>query len=751
MLINKLKYIHNMKRLLLSVAVLLSGFAVFAQQNVCGTDEHYKQGAAEHAEIVAKRAEFNRAFAEAMKTYNPNDYKVQKGLGKNSAPKYIIPVVVHVFHQNGIENISDAQIKSEIAQLNKSFRRTNSDTGNTRSIFRDIAADAQIEFRLAQKDPQGKCTNGIVRFYTPLTSKGNDLVKKMSAWDTKRYFNMWVVNSINRGPGVSVAGYAQFPFFAGGFGSATTDGVMIIHNEFGNIGTSLPGQTPNVTTVTHEAGHWLGLFHPFQGDSCENEGDGIAETPTTFFVASTTEPLRNRCNIPNFNSCSTDNPDLPDQYENFMDYFIGPCASNMFTLQQVARMHFCLENYRRDLWQPSNLAFTGTSDGYSCQALPIASFNMSAPGKIVCVGSTVNFRDNSYNSTVNAWSWNFGEGATPATSSIQNPTGISYGIPGWKTVTLTVTGPNGSGTTAVKEYIYVQPPTDFSGIATGAVNADWDYANTFLADGWFFENESTTNWKRTSTAKVNGNNSLVLETRGLQYGFTYSLLSPTFNLAGASNPYFSFSYSFAANYLGAGNTNDSRDAMQIFVSYDCGKTWALRKTIAGSQSAPGTANPLTTSGGPMQPSAYYTPSNPSQWKTDGVAGSALGSGAQLASVKFKLSFTYQGGNNFYLDAMMVGLKSSLSDITAKDVNFNISPNPFNATADIYYELNESSLVEIKLFDIMGKEVATLQKGKQESGKHIVSINRSELGLQSAMYFVKTSIGNSSFSTKVMIN
>lgn len=740
-----------MKRFLLSVTVLLSGFASFAQQNVCGTDEHYKQSAAEHAEIAAKRAEFNRAFAEAMKTYNPNDYKVQKGLGKNSAPKYIIPVVVHVFHQNGSENISEAQIKSEIAQLNKSFRRTNSDTGNTRSIFRDIAADAQIEFRLAQKDPQGNCTNGIVRVYTPMTTKANDLLKKTSVWDTKRYFNMWVVNSINRGPGVGVAGYAQFPFFAGGFGSATTDGIMVIHNEFGNIGTSLPGQTPNVTTSTHEAGHWFGLFHPFQGDSCDNEGDGIAETPTTYFVASTTEPLRNRCNIPNFNSCSADNPDLPDQYENFMDYFIGSCASNMFTLQQVARMHFCLENYRRDLWQPSNLIATGTNDGYSCTPLPIASFNMTAPGKTACVGSNINFRDNSYNASVNAWSWNFGEGASPATSTSQNPTGVSYGTPGWKTVTLTATGPNGSGTSEVKEYIYVQPATDFAGIADGAVNADWDYANTFLADGWFFENESTTNWKRTSTAKVNGNNSLVLETRGLQFGFTYSLVSPTFNLAGASNPYISYSYSFAANYLGAGNTNDSRDAMQLFVSYDCGKTWSLKKTISGNQSAPGTANPLTTSGGPMQPSAYYTPSNPSQWKTDGVAGNALGSGAQLASVKFKLSFTYQGGNNLYLDAMTVGVKSGLTDITAKDVNFNIAPNPFNATADIYYELNESNVVDIKLFDIVGKEVATLQKGKQESGKHMVTINRSELGLQSGMYFVKTSIGNSSFSTKVMIN
>ncbi|MES2780395.1 MAG: M43 family zinc metalloprotease [Bacteroidota bacterium] len=743
-----------MKRFLLSVTVLLSGFVGFAQQNACGTDEHYKQTATENAALAEQRAQFNKAFMEAMKTYNPNDYKVQKGLGKASPPKYIIPVVVHVFHQNGSENISDAQIKSEIAQLNKSFSRTNSDTGNVRPFFKDIAADAQIEFRLAKKDPQGNCTNGIVRVYSPMTMKANDELKKTSVWDTKRYYNMWVVNSINRGPGVGVAGYAQFPFFAGGASSASTDGIMVIHNEFGNIGTSSPGQTLNVTTSTHESGHWLGLYHPFQGDSCDNEGDGIAETPTTYFVASTTEPLRNRCNIPNYNSCATDNPDLPDQYENFMDYFIGTCASNMFTLQQVARMHFCLENYRRDLWQPANLEATGTADGYTCINLPIASFNMSAPGKIVCVGANVSFRDNSYNAPVTSWDWNFGENATPATSTSQNPVNITYSTPGWKTITLTSTGTTGSGTTVMTNYIYVQATSEFSGISGGAANADWDYANTFQADGWYFENESNDVWTRTPTTHINGNMSLMLQSRNLTYGFTYSLISPTFNLSGATNPYISYSYSFAANYLGTANTNDSRDGLQLSVSYDCGKTWSQRKNTVGSTAFPNGAaipNPLTTGGGPVQPSVYYTPSNLSQWKSDGITGTNVGNATQLASVKFKLSFTYQGGNNFYLDALMVGLSSGIADVTAKDVNFNIVPNPFNTTADINYELKETNTVEIKLYDIVGKEVATLQTGKQESGTHQVTINRSDLGLQSGMYFVKTAIGNSSFSTKVLIN
>jgi PKD repeat protein len=734
-----------MKKLLLSAAFLVSIMGASAQQNVCGTDGHYKHSAEVSPELAAQRAQFNAAFKEAMKSYNPEDYKV-KGFKKNSAPKYIIPVVVHVFHQNGSENISEAQILSEISQLNKSFRMLNNDTTNIRPVFKDIAADAQIEFRLAKKDPDGNCTNGIVRVYTPLTTKGNDELKKLSVWDTKRYFNMWVVSAINKGPGVGVAGYAQFPFATGGgVGSSSTDGIMVIHNEFGNVGTSSPGQTPNVTTSTHEAGHWFGLYHPFQGDSCDNEGDGIQETPTTYFAPSTTEPLRNRCNIvPDYNSCSTDNPDLPDMMENFMDYFIGPCASNMFTLQQVARMHFCLENYRRELWQPENLVFTGVADGFTCTPKPIASFNMSTPGKTVCVGSNVTFRDNSYNASVNSWSWNFGAGASPATSTTATTT-VTYSTSGWKTVTLTSTGPNGSGTTTVSNYIYVQAPSTYRSLPNGFEYADWDYLNDYEKNGWYFENEQPATWTPVTTAKVNGNRSLLLPTSTLEYGFTYSLISPTYNLTGATAPFISYSYAFAANYLSGANTNDSRDALQLFVSYDCGKSWQQKKATGGNAFSPGTANPLTTAGAPVQSSLRFTPVSPSQWRLDGISGTAVGSGANLASVKFKLSFSYQGGNNFYIDNLVIGTKNTgINDITAKDIEFAVIPNPFQSSATIQYDLVNESDVIIKLYDLVGKEIATLQEGKGLSGSQSVTISKEELGLNSGLYFVKTKIN---YSTK----
>jgi PKD repeat protein len=742
-----------MKKILYCAAMILVSQFAFSQKqtgHICETDQYNKELEAQNPEYAKMRAAFNDAYRAAMKNYNPNDYRTTNGLGKANGPIYIIPVVVHVFHNNGGDNISDAQIISEINFLNQSFRKLNPDTGNIRQVFRDIAADSRIEFRLVKKDPQGNCTNGIVRYQTELSGVGNDELKKKSSWDTKKYFNMWIVENINRGgssSGGEIIGYAQFPFFAGGASSAVTDGIMVNRGWFGQTGNISPKQSPFHTTTTHEVGHWLGLFHPFQGDSCDSDNDGILETPFTYNPGGVTRNVNN----PAFNSCSADNPDLVDQQENYMDYFecMENCA-NMFTLQQVARMHFCLENYRRELWQPANLVATGVDGATTCTALPIPRFSTTTPGDRVCIGSPVSFRDNSYNATVNAWSWNFGDGAVPATATTQNPT-VQWSTPGWKTVSLSSTGPNGTGSFTRTEYIYVEGPGDYKTINTGVSNADWDYLNSFLQDGWSFENDYPTNqWKVTSVAKVNGINSLMLETRNIEIG-SYALVSPTFNLTNSTIPYLSFNYSFAANYISPANTNDSRDGMQIQVSYDCGKTWLIRKTVDGEALAATTPNPLTTAGIAVQGTQYYVPINPNHWRVDGISGASVGSGAQLGSVKFKILFKYRGGNNFYLDAVSVGVRSSVAELTAKDIQFAVVPNPFNQTATINYELAEPAPVQIELFDIVGKKVATLFTGNQSAGAQTLTFGKQEYNLNSGLYFVKTTVNNNSFSTKILVN
>jgi hypothetical protein len=729
------------------VTMLLSVIGVYGQHiPKCGDDDNAKTLRAQNPEVYdAAKIAFESQWNEHIKANMAFNKKAK------SNPKIIIPVVFHVFHNNGSENLSDAQINAMMVKLNQSYNADPSLIAGVRPIFKDIVADCNFEFRLAQKDPQGNCTNGIVRVQTLLTNKASDDIKTLSTWDTKKYLNIWTAAEVISSRGQAVGGYAQFPTN----GKASTDGLLVAAI-----------QSVNSNTIAHEVGHYLGLNHPFEGsetDSC-GDGDGVFDTPPTFFRYATGSSNTGRgdfCANSIYNSCASDNPDLPDNMENIMDYFQGACSERMFTLGQYERMKFTFNNYRTQLWQPENLVFTGTNDGYSCTSLPIADFYNSTPGTRVCIGNNVGFRDNSYNANITSRLWNFGEGATPATSTVKDPSAITYSTAGWKTITLTSTsGSIGSNTKTETNAIYVEGPTDFVGQGNGFYNVDWDYSNDFLTQGWYFENEEPAEWKRTSLAQVNGNNSLVLITGGpfnsqLRFGYSYSLISPTYNFSGASNPFISYSYAFAANFLGF-EQNDSRDGLQLSVSYDCGKTWSIKKSTrgaTGSASAEAVKNPLTTTGASSQSNVYFVPVTSSQWRKESINGNTVGSGAQLNSLKFRLTFIYSGGNNFYLDNLVVGSNGTvgLNELTAKDIQFNIAPNPFNTQATISYQLAEASTVVVKIIDIVGKEIAEMQNGSQSAGEHNLILDKTELNLNSGLYFIKTTVGQSSFTSKILVN
>ena len=147
-----------------------------------------------------------------------------------------IPVVVHVVWNTAAQNISDAQIASQMDVLNRDFRRTNPDVAGTPSPFMPFTSDARIEFRLATVDPSGAPTTGIERRQTTVTSfSHNDAVKSrtaggLDAWPSDRYLNIWVCQLSG-----GLLGYAQFPG-----GPAATDGVVVLHSAFGTIGTAAP-------------------------------------------------------------------------------------------------------------------------------------------------------------------------------------------------------------------------------------------------------------------------------------------------------------------------------------------------------------------------------------------------------------------------------------------------------------------------------------------------------------------------------
>ncbi|WP_274474837.1 M43 family zinc metalloprotease [Mangrovimonas aestuarii] len=259
-----------------------------------------------------------------------------------------IPVVVHVIHNGqavGVgPNISDAQVLSQIQVLNDDYRRAMGTNGyNTHPD----GADTEIEFYLAETDPNCNPTNGIDRVDmsayatswggSGASSNTNTILKPQTIWDSSRYLNMWTVQWSSAG----LLGFGQFPG-----GNAMTDGVVMGYQYFGS------NDDPNVTlggaynlgrTTTHEVGHYLGLYHTFQG-GCNGSGDGCADTPSV-------DDANYGC--PTWHSsCGT-----PDMVQNYMDYTDDSCM-NVFTNDQKARMLAVLANERSSL----------TNEGFSVES-----------------------------------------------------------------------------------------------------------------------------------------------------------------------------------------------------------------------------------------------------------------------------------------------------------------------------------------------------------------------------------------------
>jgi len=170
----------------LLVTVLALQHSLLAQRN-CGTNEYQMMLEQEDPSIIQRRDEIEQFT---------RDYLLNNPQGERAL--VTIPVVVHVVYNTTAENISDAQIQSQITVLNQDFRRLNADVANTPSAFSSLVGDANIEFCLATVDPNGNPTNGVLRVPTTATSFGtNNTVKSSTsggsnAWNASKYLNMWV-------------------------------------------------------------------------------------------------------------------------------------------------------------------------------------------------------------------------------------------------------------------------------------------------------------------------------------------------------------------------------------------------------------------------------------------------------------------------------------------------------------------------------------------------------------------------------
>ena len=246
-----------------------------------------------------------------------------------------IPVVVHVIYHTAAQNISDAQIQSQIDVLNQDFRRLNADAASTPTAFAGVAADTRLEFALAVRDPNCNATTGITRTSTSVTgwTSTDEGMKSASSgghdpWDVERYLNIWIVNYTD-----DTLGYGTFPGMP-----ANIQGLVCDYRAFGNTGT-LTQYADLGRTATHEIGHWLNLLHIWgdDGGACTGS-DEVADTPnqadaSAFGVCRT------------FPSTSCSNGPDGDMFMNYMDYSGDQCM-NMFTAGQVVRMDAALHTTR---------------------------------------------------------------------------------------------------------------------------------------------------------------------------------------------------------------------------------------------------------------------------------------------------------------------------------------------------------------------------------------------------------------------
>jgi hypothetical protein len=306
-------------RIFLLILVLLSTQLLAVSQQQCNSLQYQQELIRRTPELASKIA--------SIETFTRN-LLLKRALQKdtNSATKELsvirVPVVVHVLYHSSSQNISDAQIQSEIDVLNRDYQRLNADTVKTPSFFRASAADCGFQFQLAQVDPHGNPTTGIVRKSTTILNFNiNDDIKSTAsggddAWDCDNYLNIWV-GSLSSG----ILGYSSVPGCP-----KEKDGVVIQYTAFGTMGSAASPFNGGRTT-THEIGHWLNLIHTWGDADCGD--DKVADTPPQ------EGPTRG---CPGTAKISCGNGPNGDMYMNFMDFTDDACM-NMFTNGQRERMH----------------------------------------------------------------------------------------------------------------------------------------------------------------------------------------------------------------------------------------------------------------------------------------------------------------------------------------------------------------------------------------------------------------------------
>ncbi|GAA3589233.1 M43 family zinc metalloprotease [Flavivirga amylovorans] len=253
---------------------------------------------------------------------------------------FYLPVVVHVINKGEPvgenTNLSTERIKRQIEILNEDFRRKEGTRG-----YNDHpdGGDSKIEFVLAKRDPDGKPFDGINRIDTtkvsvPILGYNPNHYAQYAYWNPKDYINIWTTPlpesteclalGFATGPETDLPGTELFSLPE----PEDAEGILVNWLHFGESESSCYARFGR--TLTHEMGHYLGVLHTWGVGDCENN-DYCDDTPAV------DKPVYNTA----FIGCEG----VPAMINNYMTWSHDE-TMNMFTNDQIARMHYVLEHHK---------------------------------------------------------------------------------------------------------------------------------------------------------------------------------------------------------------------------------------------------------------------------------------------------------------------------------------------------------------------------------------------------------------------
>jgi len=702
-----------MKKHLLYVVLLVSFTFPFKNSSaqevhpVSGEPLKYCGSTEATQELLNKQPHLKAAyelFEEEQKKQRSKTASSKGSQQTNQLPIHTIPVVFHILHSFGPENIPDLNVHDAIRVLNEDFRRRNADTSDVVAAFKSLAGDAEIEFALAKIDPNGNCTNGIDRIISSKTYKGDDAAK-LNIWPRNKYLNIWVVNDI---PG-NAAGYTYLPFFLNS--NPSIDGIVILYNYLGTLG---PSSTYTSRTLTHEVGHWINLPHVWgatnaPGVQCGD--DNVTDTPVT--------KGWNSCNLTSNAVCTSG---VQENVQNYMEYSY---CSRMYTLEQCAIMRASLESTiaeRSTLWSTANLAATGVST-----AATLCKADFTASKKIICAGSTVSFKDLSWSVTPTSWQWDFDNNGT--TDSTTQNSSYTFTTPGTYSVTLTVSDGVTTQTTTKPSLIVVLAADP---IAYVPYSESFESATFPSSTDYYITSQGVNSfhWNRVTTAAYTGSASLKLDNQA-QSSDIDEFITPAIDLSSITGPTMTFRVAYKRR-----NSGDTLDQLRVLSSTNCGISWVPRYTKGYS------TLPTVTS----TSSTAFVPTI-AQWRLEPITISSF---AGQSQVRFKFEFTGNGaGNNVYIDDININGTLSIEEEVHNGFGLTVYPNPFGENTTVSFNIQDKYNVAIGLYDVLGKEIISISNSTELApGSYSLPLNKSNL--KPGIYFIKLEVDGYTAMKKVIV-